>query len=45
MGRSREPPVFARFGRTDDEAKVAGGGGIHAKAAPLQALACLHGHA
>jgi hypothetical protein len=25
MGRSREPPVFARFGRTNDEAKVAGG--------------------
>jgi len=24
MGRSREPPVFARFGRTNDETKVAG---------------------
>jgi hypothetical protein len=24
MGRSREPPIFARFGRTNDEVKVAG---------------------
>jgi hypothetical protein len=38
MGRSREPVVFIRFGRTSDETKSCEGGEIHAKAAPLQAL-------
>jgi hypothetical protein len=38
MGRSREPPVFARFGRSSDETKVARSGNIRAKAARLQAL-------
>ena len=38
MGPSREPPVFACFGRISDEKKVARVREIHAKAAPLQAL-------
>jgi hypothetical protein len=38
MGRSRESPVFARFGTTSDETKFARVGQIHSKAAPLQAL-------
>ena len=34
MGRSREPPVFARFGRTNDEAKVARVAGYMPKRLP-----------
>ena len=34
MGRSREPPVFARFGRTNDEAKLRGVAGYMPKRLP-----------
>jgi hypothetical protein len=34
MGRSREPPVFVRFGRTNDEAKLRGVAGYMPKRLP-----------
>ena len=37
LGRFREPPVFARFGRTNLK-RNSRGGLAHAKAAPLQAM-------
>jgi hypothetical protein len=41
-GSFPEPPVYARFGPTSDETKVARVGGIHAIAARLQALSTCH---
>jgi len=42
LGHSREPPVFARFGGTSDETKIAKVGRARAKAAPSRRWAIAH---